>query len=459
MKKLLLLLMSSLLTLSLAACSGGSDTDVTGGVEIKKVSDMKGNVRVALAGWQLDNGINAQTGNPTIGLNEYLEQTFNKMYPNIKLELYQIPWENVKAKQSAMLLSGDVDVLYTGGAFASQWYQDGLLRDLDDLIKEDTSFDPNIYLAGIMNNSYSTKSPDGSKQFGIPVALGRRMTIYDKKLFEDWGVEPLSAKADPAEILEKAKKMTGKNPKTGEDNYGLYWSGNSLNGSTFVALTLAFGAKGAEGTLKDVKNIKWHLNTPEMVKVMEWLKEAAKLPPAGFVNAQGAENFGLERNNIAIALDSTGGSTMSEYLSNQNKELLDRFEPVMNMGPKGEGWVAVDPFVMAKNAKDVKASWEVLKFLTSPMTQRYMYDNFSLTPTLKNADFVSSEDKYVKKALEIAEVGHSELMDEANPFYMSDIVPAVNGFISKAATGNAPDIQTFLDDLQQRAEKWSANLK
>ncbi len=59
-----------------------------------------------------------------------------------------------------------------------------------------------------MNNSYSTKSPDGSKQFGIPVALGRRMTIYDKKLFEDWGVEPLSAKADPAEILEKAKKMT-----------------------------------------------------------------------------------------------------------------------------------------------------------------------------------------------------------------------------------------------------------
>ena len=36
------------------------------------------------------------------------------MYPNIKLEVYQIPWENVKAKQTAMLLSGDADVLYTG---------------------------------------------------------------------------------------------------------------------------------------------------------------------------------------------------------------------------------------------------------------------------------------------------------------------------------------------------------
>jgi len=459
MKKWLLLLLSCTLVFTLAACSEGSGKDVTGGVEIKQVSDMKGTVRVALAGWQLDNGINAQTGNTTIGLTEYMDKTFKKMYPNIKVELYQIPWENVKAKQTAMLMSGDADVLYTGGAFASQWYQDGLLRDLDDLIKEDTSFDPGIYLDGIMNNSYSTKSPDGSKQFGIPAVLGRRMTIYDKKLFSDWGVEGLTEKATPEEILEKAKKMTGKNPKTGEQNYGVYWSGNSLNGSTFVALTLAFGAKGAEGSLKDVKSIKWHLNTPEMVKVMEWLKEAAKLPPAGFITAQGAENFGLEKNNIAIALDSTGGATMNEFIANNNKDLLDRFEPVMNMGPKGEGWVAVDPFVMAKNAKDVKASWEVLKFLTSPMTQKYTYENFAMTPTIKQADFVKPEDKYVKKALDIANVGHSELMDEANPFYMSDIVPAVNGFISKAASGNAPDIQQFLDELQDRAEKWSANLK
>ncbi|MEF3303773.1 extracellular solute-binding protein [Paenibacillus sp. GYB003] len=440
------------------ACSGGGSPDTNSG-DVAKVSDMKATVRVALAGWKLENGIDALTGNKTTGLNEYLKGTFNKMYPNIKLELYEIPWENVKAKQSAMLLSKDVDVLYTGGAFASQWYQEGLLRDLDDLIKVDTSFKPDIYLSGLFNNSYSTRSPDGTKQFGIPAVLGRRMTVFDTKLFQDWGVEPLSDKPTPQEVLDKAKKMTGKNPKTGEQNYGLYWSGNSLNGSTFVALTLAFGAKGAEGSLKDIKGIKWKLNTPEMVKVMEWLKEAAKLPPAGFVNAQGAENFGLAKNNIAIGLDQTGGSTMSEFRSKKDKALLDRFEPRMNIGPKGEGWVAVDPFVMAKDAKDPKAAWEVLKFLAGYETQKFMYQNYSYTPTLKNADFVDANDKFVKTALKIAEVGHSELMDEANPFFMSDIVPAVNGFISKAASGSAPDIQTFLNDLQARAEKWSANLK
>ncbi|MBV6716371.1 ABC transporter substrate-binding protein [Paenibacillus chitinolyticus] len=459
MKKVMLTVLSGMLACTLAGCSDSGSADVTDGAEIKKVSDLSGTVRVALAGWKLENGIDPLTGNETIGLNQYLEQTFNKMYPNLKLEVYQIPWENVKAKQSAMLLSKDVDILYTGGAFASQWYQEGLLRDLDDLIKSDPVFKPDMYLQGIWNNSYSTKSPDGSKQFGIPSVLGRRLTVYDKKMFEEWGVQPLSEKPTPQEVLEKAKKMQGNNPKTGEQNYGLYWSGNTLNGSTFVALTHAFGAPGAEGNLKDIKQVKWKLNTPEMAKVMEWLKEAAKLPPAGFVNAQGAENFGLAKNNIAIHLDGTGGSTMSEFRSKKDQALLDRFEPVMNLGPKGEGWVAVDPFVMAKDAKDVKASWEVLKFLSGYETQKYLYKNYAYTPTLKDADFVDANDKFVKTALRIAEVGHSELMDEANPFFMSDIVPAVNGYISKAASGSAPDVQTFLNDLQARAEKWSASLK
>ncbi|MFC5653315.1 ABC transporter substrate-binding protein [Paenibacillus solisilvae] len=459
MKKFVLLFLAMTMAFSLAACSSNSETASDDAPAVTKISDMSGTVRVALAGWQLDNGIDPLTGSDSVGLNQFLNETFKKMYPNIKLEIYQVPWENAKAKEYSMLLSNDVDVLYTGGAYASQWYQEGMLRDIDDLIAGDSKFDPNIYLDGVWSNSYSTKSPDKKHQFGIPAVLGRRMTIYDKKLFEDWGVSLLPEKATADDILNAALKMTGKNPKTGEQNYGFYWSGNTINGSTFVALTLAFGAKGAEGSLSDMKNIKWQLNTPEMVKVMEWLKKAAPLAPPGFVNSQGGENFGLAKNNIAIGLDQTGAPTMSDYTTSKDKALLDRFATAMNMGPKGESWVAVDPFIMAKNAKDVKASWEVMKFLSGYETQKHNYQYFANTPTLKNPDFILPEDKYVKEALNIANVGHSELMDEANPFFLSDISPAVNGFISQAAKGNAPDIQTFLNGLQKRAENWSKNLK
>ncbi|MFP3472791.1 hypothetical protein R0J90_22310, partial [Micrococcus sp. SIMBA_144] len=79
--------------------------------------------------------------------------------------------------------------------------------------------------------------------------------------------------------------------------------------------------------------------------------------------------------------------------------------------PNGEGWVATDPFVMAKDAQDVEASWEVLKFLTGYEAQKHNYENFTYTPTLADADFVTDDDIYMKKAAEIAEVTSATLMD------------------------------------------------
>lgn len=457
MKKIWFMMFSFLMILSLVACSSEETSNAKSEKKVEVVSEIKGTVRVALAGWQLEDGVDPITGAKNKGMKTFLEEEFYPRYPNIKVELYQIPWENAQAKQTAMLKSGDVDVLYTGGAFASQWYQQGLLRGLDDLIENDSSFNKDIYLKGIWENSYSTKSFDKTVHFGIPAVLGRRVTIYDKKIFDDFGVEYLSEKPTPQEILEKAKQMTGKNPKTGKKTYGLWFDGKSLNASTFVALTHAFGATGGEGTLDDLKNIKWNLNSPEMVKVFEWLKEAAQYAPPGFLNSQGAENFGLDGNNIAIQLDGNGASTMGEVEASGDKSLLDRYVSVLNLGPNGEGWVAVDPFVMAKEAKNVEASWEVLKFLTGYEAQKFNYENYKFTPTLANADFVSEDDQYMKTAMKIAEVSKSTLMDEANPFFGSEMVPAINGFISKAHNGKAPDIQTFLDQLQARAEKWSAN--
>ncbi len=440
----------------LVACSDSSSSDSQNS-DIEVVSEIEGTVRVALAGFQLEDGIDPITGIENKGMQTFIEEEFQPRFPNIKIELTQVPWENAQSKQTAMLQSGDVDILYTGGAFATQWYQQGLLRELDDLIEDDTNFDPSIYLKGVWENSYSTKSPDKSAHFGIPAVLGRRVTIYDKQLFDQWGVEYLSENPTPEEILEKAKQMTGENPETGEQNYGLWLDGKSLNLSTFVALTHAYGATGGEGTLDDPKNIDWSLNSPEMVKVFEWLEKAAQLPPSDFLNALGNESFGLENNNIAIHLDATGASTMAEVRASDNEELLERFESVLNLGPEGEGWVAVDPFVMAKDTQNVEASWEVLKFLTGYEAQKHNYQEYTYTPTLVDADFVSDQDKYMKTAAEIASVTNSTLMDEANPFFGSEIAPAVNGFISQAHNGDAPDIQSYLDDLQDRAEKWSAN--
>src|SRR5699024_12830400 len=107
------------------------------------------------------------------------------------------------------------------------------------------------------------------------------------------------------------------------------------------------------------------------------------------------------------------------------------------------------------NISIVEATLDVYDFVTAYDTQMVDDVNVKGTPTLVDPDFVGEEDKYVQTALDIADVSESVLMDEANPFFSSEMVPEINGFISNAANDKAPDIQTFLDKLQKKAEKWS----
>ena len=467
MKKTVLVLLSTIMfVMSLGACSTSetaspqASSSESSSESAGLPSSISGTVRVALAGtWQLEDGMDPISGKKLVGLNKTIKEKFESKYPNIKLEISEIPWENTQAKQKALLMSNDVDVLYTAGGWASEWYEQGLLRDIDDLIAADSSFDPKNYLQGIWDFSYNTKSLDGKVRFGVPGVLGRRMTIMDKQIFDDFGVPYLSEVPTPEEILEKAKLLTGKNPKTGEQTYGVTFLGNALDVGVFQALTRYYNAPGGEGTLGDMKNIKFQLNTPEMTKVFEFLQEIGKYAPPAFVNGQGAENFGTEANNIAISLDDAGYGAWSSYTTGGDEAFLDRFQPVMNIGPDGGGYVAVDPFVISKTTKVEQAAWEVVKFMAGYDVQKHMYESLAYTPTLANADFIDPKDQYVATAMKIADVSKSNLMDEVNPFFNSEVVPAVNYFISIAASGKAPDIDSYLSDLQDRSVKWQSTLK
>ncbi len=94
MKKIFSVFIAALLIMTLAACSstsGGGKGKKNSDIEV--VSEIEGKVRVSLAGWQLENGIDPITGINTVGLNEFLDNEFYPRYPNIKLEIYQVPWK------------------------------------------------------------------------------------------------------------------------------------------------------------------------------------------------------------------------------------------------------------------------------------------------------------------------------------------------------------------------------
>ena len=439
---------------------GTTSTQSTGAAGPSSVvSDVSGKVRVLYAGQVLEDGIDPLTGKTTRGLTSFFKQDFEPKYPNIDCELTVIPWDDYTTKTKTMLLSNQVDVVASGGT-EKLMYDQGLLMRLNDLIDNDKSFTPEtLYLDGIWNNSVYNKSVEGDR-YGLPALIGQRYTVYDKKLFDDWGVEYLSEKPTPEEILEKAKQMTGINPVTGEQNYGLYFEGNDLSSATFSVLGLFYDGQGYTGDITDdPKAITWDWNSAGMVKVMQWLAEASKYCNPGFITNQGNENFGRETNTNAIVLNTSGSTVVSDYKMSGKTDMMDRFIPVYNLGKNGESWLACDNICLAKSAQNVDASWEVCKYLASADVLKYMYEDYGACVSLKDTSFVDPNDIYYLMAIKEAEIAPLTLFDVQYDLFLAEVMPYVAGFVSLAAQDKAPDIQSGLDELQAKAVKYSTSLK
>ena len=135
----------------------------------------------------------------------------------------------------------------------------GLLQDLDALIAHDPTFE-DVWEGNFLENSKAW-TPDNPNGHHVPARYtGLRVIHWDAKLFEDWGVEPLSAKPTVDEITEKAKAMTGNNPVTGEQNYGYWYQGEYISWQ-FQTLAHAMGANWGQVNDDGTWTINW--NTPE----------------------------------------------------------------------------------------------------------------------------------------------------------------------------------------------------
>ncbi len=468
-KKVLALLLAAMMSLSLVACGGGGGRVSSEPVSaIADDSEMSGTIKLQLIEYTVAPQQDTATGKDLEGYEAFFEREFGAKYPNVKWSIEEIPWDNSQQKGQVSLSTGEVDLANTG-AYASQYWYGGILRKIDDLLAADTEFDPlEVYANGIWENSFSIQSYEKDARFGLPAVMGQMYTIYDSQIFEDFGAEPLPEKPTPEDIIEAAKTCTGVNPRTGQQNYGLHFLANrSTDVFAFVALTYHTGATGGEGSIGKPGEIKWDLNNDKMKKAFEYIGEYVKYTGPGFLQNQGNENFGkvvdLEpgvENTTAIVLDSATASIWARYLRDGKTDTteLDRFKAVYNVGPNGIGWVAVDPIVMSAKVKDenLQAAWAAMKFLTNHETQVYEFEQIRNAPTLKDTSFIPEEHEGMKIAMDIANNCQYTLIDEANPFFVSNIVPAVQSYMSAIKEGQSPNLDEILSTLQTQAEEWSA---
>lgn len=292
-----------------------------------------------------------------------------------------------------MITSNEADVYQMPGLadFAAQ----GVLEPLQSYIEEDPEFSLDVFIENQVSG-WKVLGPDSDELsiYGLPLIGDARFINYDKKLFDQWGVEYLSDNPTMEEIARKAKQMTGINPVTGEENYGIWFRGDWS--SAFTLVNLAEGQNGRWGTGFAWDEIQFEYNSPEMVNGLEWLLEMQEYAPDGLISNQGAERWLTDRNNIAIMLNQGPGDLILPVYAQGLEDRIGIAQEFNNDDGIG-GMFAGSPVAMAKESDNKELAWEWIKFSVSEDFQRYLFEEANAMPVIKAAEDWESYKEVEKK--------------------------------------------------------------
>ena len=216
MKKLLAILLALCMLLSLAAC-GASEPAPTEAPKAEAPAETPAETPaepeapkdpdpVTIRFWQ--------AGGDTVGASSVMRLLLDKFelqYPWITVEYQAIPWSNDPHVQfQTGIAGGDIaDVLVVGSPLDFQLTNEGALLALDELLDESVKNDISEVLLNECIYSGTENEAMTGKIMSLPLYTGTRAIMYNKEIFDFFGVPYPTEQMTHAELLEMAKKLTG----------------------------------------------------------------------------------------------------------------------------------------------------------------------------------------------------------------------------------------------------------
>ncbi|SPU21002.1 sugar ABC transporter substrate-binding protein [Niallia circulans] len=437
--------MKRLITL-VAACSLVMLASCAPQTETENAPSENADLTVAMIGdFKMQDTTDPITGQKATGLHA-VKAEFERLHPGVTIEFIIMPWSNYVANTQAMLAGSQADVYQMPGVndFAAQ----GLVEPLEPFIEEDGDFDLDVYNDNLVEGWEVFGPDDDTPQiYSLPVLGDGRFIQYDKLLFEQWGVEPLSDYPTVEEVVDKAKQMTGENPVTGEQNYGIYFPGTNNTALTLANFMEGFG--GEWGTGQRWEDIELHFDSPEMKQALEAMVELADYMPKSFINGQGNERWLTPSNNIAIGINQGNGNLKTIYA----QSLQERFPIVQNFkNANGVGGMfSGSPLAIGKTSKNKDLAWEFIKFSASEYFQRFLWEEWGATPVIKQAAKWESiqEMELMEPVLEAM----TNAVTPRYPWASSQPRYILQAKIEGALTGTM-SVEQALEEAQQESVEW-----
>lgn len=358
MKKLLTLILASLLVFLFTACS--NDSSNTSG---KDNADSKGDGEtisgeLTIMGWG---------GGDELKARKDATKVFQKLYPDVKVHEIWLPADSVDQKLDAALAAGNAaDVIMMSPdwkGLRSKW-----LEDLTPYLEKD-NIDPEDFTPGA-DDGYIT--PDGIRE-GMPTTQSSFLMAYNKNIFDQAGV-PYPTEDwtwdDFADIAQKVSSGSG-----ADRTYGMvsHWVQNRF--ATYLYGGGPYNSDWTKQTVDDPKTIKALELIEHLVKTQVLPDDAASksIPTDAMFVSQKAAMYPL-------------GLFEAGELA---KKIGNNFEWGVVLPPKDPNGKNVNikfqtGFAMNKDSKNKEAAWAYIKTVSMNKEVNDIYATVGI-PALKES--------------------------------------------------------------------------
>ncbi|AWI28120.1 extracellular solute-binding protein [Streptomyces tirandamycinicus] len=291
-----------------------------------------------------------------------LAEGFTKLHPDVKVNYVNVPFGEAqnKFKNAAQSGSGAPDVIRSEVAWTPEFADLGYLAPLDGTpaLKEDKDFLPQA--------AASTKYND--KTYAVPQVIDSMGIFYNKKIFQEAGVQPPSSIAELKTVAKKIKDKTGKT--------GLYLRGDDA----YWFLSFLYGEGG---NLVDAEKKQITVDNPAGVKAMKVVKDLVDSGTAKTDATDGWNNMQTAFKDGKVAMMINGPWAVTDTYS--GKEFQDKSNLGIVPVPAGSDGQGAPQgghnLAVYAGSKNLDASYAFVEYMTSAESQTTVAKDLSLLPT------------------------------------------------------------------------------
>ena len=210
-RKLLAATLTAAMVLSLAACGGGSSSSSSGTAASGSGASGSGELQVNI----LDN-------NQLAGLQQIADEWTEES--GVKVKINVVDWDNYWTLLEAGASGGQMpDVFWMHSNTAQMYMENDLLLNLDDYIAKDDAIDLANYYEGVVE---LYNRDDNGSQYALPKDHDTIALLYNKAIFDKYGVEYPTDDWTWEDVRDAAAKITEAGKADGVYGYAINTSNN-----------------------------------------------------------------------------------------------------------------------------------------------------------------------------------------------------------------------------------------